>query len=379
MIKLGVIGCARLENLAAIFNMFQSRIKITELFDTDVSILYRLNKTFEISKNCISENSFFFSDNIDAVYIASPAELHFSHTLKALEAGKHVLCEVPIVNKVEDGKLLLKISNSKNIICMMAENYCFTSQNLALQTCFQNGLFGDISFVRTSYIHDCKPLSFKDKFSDELTWRGLARTKVSGNDYPTHSIGPVFQLLKMNNNQFKLKSIRSFASPELAMSSYYKEKFSIENQNKISPFKRGDHSISIIKDQQGTLIELLLDTVSNRPSNMIDLYIQGLNACFISGRFDGEPALLSQHFVSDLSSSNFETFEDEKYLTDEDSRLSKKLKNLFPFYKLLENFADAVEGIAKPKFSFEESLVWCSIIEYSKKSLINNSEEIYFE
>ena len=51
-----------------------------------------------------SDNSeIFYTDNydellekVDAVYIISKPEKHFRHTKKALEAGKHVLCESPI-------------------------------------------------------------------------------------------------------------------------------------------------------------------------------------------------------------------------------------------------------------------------------------------
>ena len=42
------------------------------------------------------------SDEIDAVYVASPHELHAEHTVAALEAGKHVLVEKPMATSTAD-------------------------------------------------------------------------------------------------------------------------------------------------------------------------------------------------------------------------------------------------------------------------------------
>ena len=38
---------------------------------------------------------------IDAVFVATPMPLHAEHSIAALRAGKHVMCEVPPVNTIE--------------------------------------------------------------------------------------------------------------------------------------------------------------------------------------------------------------------------------------------------------------------------------------
>ena len=46
------------------------------------------------------------SDKVDAVYIATDKPLHTKHTLMALEAGKHVLSEIPSIETLEEAKIL---------------------------------------------------------------------------------------------------------------------------------------------------------------------------------------------------------------------------------------------------------------------------------
>lgn len=58
--------------------------------------------------------------NIDAVYIASPNGIHFQQAKLALESGKHVICEKPIVTKVEEFDILVNIAMSKKLTFMEA-------------------------------------------------------------------------------------------------------------------------------------------------------------------------------------------------------------------------------------------------------------------
>lgn len=50
-----------------------------------------------------------FLDFVDAVYVASPNSSHFWYSTRALKAGKHVLCEKPIVCSMEEGMSLKSI------------------------------------------------------------------------------------------------------------------------------------------------------------------------------------------------------------------------------------------------------------------------------
>ena len=59
-------------------------------------------------------------ENIDAVYIASPNSKHYEQAKMCLEAGKHVICEKPMVVTTEQLEELYKLADGKNLILLEA-------------------------------------------------------------------------------------------------------------------------------------------------------------------------------------------------------------------------------------------------------------------
>ena len=256
----------------------------------------------------------------------------------------------------------------------MAENYCFIPQYIALNNLIKKKKFGEITFIRTSYIHDCRLLSFNKK-NGNLTWRGEEKKKISGNDYPTHSIGPVCKFLDITDKRDYLKSITTFSNKEIAMSKMYFKTFP-KFKNIKNYFKKHDTSLSILKTKNNKIIELICDTASSRPDSMIDLYIQGTKMSYISGRYDGEDSIISSS-NSFYKSKPYKKFYYKKYLRKKDKIMYRNLGKKFSFYKILENFQNAIQKkVNKPYIDFNDAYLWSSIIELSKISLIKNSKNI---
>jgi len=373
MITLGVIGFNRGQKLIKILKKTRLNFKITAVLDANKKIVKTLKKKTKL-KIFSSEHSFFNSRTFDNVYIASPVKFHARQTITAAKFGFNILCEVPAFKTIKEGKKIKKILKKNKIIYMMAENYCFLPQILALNKLIKKNLFGELTFIRSSYLHDCKKLSFNEK-DGKLTWRGLERKKISGNDYPTHSIGPVCKFLNLNQNSMdKLKYITTFANKEASLSKMYYKKFP-KNRNNIT-FKRPDTSCSIIETQRRNMIELICDTSSSRPSSMSDLYIQGTKMTYISGRHDEERPILSSLNKKNIS-SKFKRFSYKKYLSKYDQKKYKILGKDFGFYKVLKNFHDVIKKKKhKPYIDYNDAYLWSSLIELSKLSLKKGSKRV---
>lgn len=379
MLKVGIIGCNRAHKIIEVLAKTSLPMKITSVHDTDEVAIDSFQDLYPEVQCCNSTQPFFENSLIDAVYIASPPDAHAVQIKKALLSSKHVLCEVPAFSNLKDAYEVTKLVNTSKNMFMLAENYCYTPLSVAVGQLCEENFFGDISFIRSSYIHDCKNLAFRNN-TPELTWRGSARTALSGNDYPTHSIGPVCKWLGVGKGLQKLKSITSFASTSLASQVFAAEKFPNETHFHTGFFKKPDVSISLIKAENGTLIELVLDTSSYRPSSMTDFYLQGLNGTLISGRYDGENPILykREKFEKCEEKRNFKHFDPTTFLCNKDKKIRGELGRLFPLYKILENFNNSLNGKCKPVADVHDAAIWSSIIELSKTSINSASAEIPF-
>jgi len=60
---------------------------------------------------------------IDAIYVPVPNALHMQWTIKALEAGKHVLCEKPLACTAEEGEKMIAAAEKNGVLLMEAFMY----------------------------------------------------------------------------------------------------------------------------------------------------------------------------------------------------------------------------------------------------------------
>jgi predicted dehydrogenase len=57
---------------------------------------------------------------VDVVYVATPHHLHMAHSIMALEAGKHVICEKPFALDGDQAKRIVAVARERRLFCMEA-------------------------------------------------------------------------------------------------------------------------------------------------------------------------------------------------------------------------------------------------------------------
>ena len=135
-------------------------------------------------------------DDLDAVLIATPMQLHSQMAADSLRAGKNVLSEVAAAITLDGCWEIVKAAQESKKVYMLAENVCYYPSNLSILEMVKKGLFGDLTYAECGYVHDCRGLLFKGDGS--LTCARRTGARHEGNWYPTHSLGPVAQWLGIN-------------------------------------------------------------------------------------------------------------------------------------------------------------------------------------
>jgi predicted dehydrogenase len=90
---------------------------------------------------------------IDVIYNPLPNHLHAAWTIKAVEAGKHVLCEKPLALNVEEVNAMQESARKHGRVVAEAFMYRHHPQTLKVQEVVRNGSLGDLRLIRGSYTY----------------------------------------------------------------------------------------------------------------------------------------------------------------------------------------------------------------------------------
>jgi predicted dehydrogenase len=109
-------------------------------------------KKFGIKHTYGSYDELLSDPQIDAIYNPLPNNLHLEYTLKALEHGKHVLCEKPIgLSVAEAAKLAHYLLQYPNLKVMEGFMYKFHPQWVKAKEIVSNGQIGKINIIQTLF------------------------------------------------------------------------------------------------------------------------------------------------------------------------------------------------------------------------------------
>lgn len=215
-------------------------------------------------------------DDVDAVMIATPMQLHAQMAADALRAGKHALSEVAAATTMEGCWDIVKAAEESGKTYMLAENCCYYRSNLMVLEMVKKGVFGELTYSECGYVHDCRSLLFKPDGS--LTWRGELARDMGGNWYPTHAIGPVAQWLGINRGD-RLVSLVSSSSNDAGLKDYAARRFGKERFAEME--FAGDSNNTLIRTARGALIDLRFDVSSARPhASTTHFTLQGAKASY---------------------------------------------------------------------------------------------------
>ena len=91
---------------------------------------------------------------IEAVYISLPNSLHIPWAIKAMQAGKHVLCEKPIAMNAQELKEAIRVSESTGKLLMEASWNRWHPRTVRIKQLVDSGVIGKITAIDASFTYD---------------------------------------------------------------------------------------------------------------------------------------------------------------------------------------------------------------------------------
>jgi len=110
-----------------------------------------LAREHEIPLACGSYEELLGDPRIEAVYIPLPNHLHSEWTLRAIRAGKHVLCEKPLALNANEAQVMVQAARDKGVFLMEAFMFRFHPRSRRIKALVDQGAIGDPRLIRTAF------------------------------------------------------------------------------------------------------------------------------------------------------------------------------------------------------------------------------------
>ena len=188
LLTIGMVGCGRIATRFVKEAKFVDDVRLTGVCGLDESESRRFAGTNGLS--FYSDSFKKLLDKIDAIYIASPHLIHYEYIKKALNKGKHVLCEKPMVLSASEATELFRLAGEKKLVLLEALKTAFTPGFIQMVRISKSGLIGKIISVDATFtklvdgsVRELQKETAGGSMTELSSYPLLAAIKLLGIDY----------------------------------------------------------------------------------------------------------------------------------------------------------------------------------------------------
>lgn len=151
-LRWGVLGAAKIAVNKVIPAIQKSKYGVvTSIASRDVEKAKSKTTDLGIQRYFSSYDELILDDHIDAIYIPLPNHLHVPYTIKAAEAGKHVLCEKPIGLNADEASQLIEVRNRTGRVIQEAFMVRLNPVWLKAKELIDKGQIGTLKSVNANF------------------------------------------------------------------------------------------------------------------------------------------------------------------------------------------------------------------------------------
>jgi D-xylose 1-dehydrogenase (NADP+, D-xylono-1,5-lactone-forming) len=150
-VKWGIISTADINRKVIPGAHASPKVELVAVASRDQARAEEYAKTWEIERAYGSYEALLADAEIEAVYISLPNTMHCEWSIKALEAGKHVLCEKPLSRHREEVEAAFDAADRTGRLLSEAFMYRHNPQTKRAKELVDEGAIGELRLVRSTF------------------------------------------------------------------------------------------------------------------------------------------------------------------------------------------------------------------------------------
>ncbi len=154
VLRWGLLSTANINRavIAPLRNSPRNRLSAVASRDAEHARAYA--RQWEIPHSFGSYEAMLADPDVDVVYISLPNSLHAEWTIKAAQAGKHVLCEKPLAVTLAEVDAIAAAAKAAGVVVSEAFMYRHHPLTLKVKEIVASGVLGDLRLVRGAFTFD---------------------------------------------------------------------------------------------------------------------------------------------------------------------------------------------------------------------------------
>jgi predicted dehydrogenase len=167
-LRWGILGTGNIATQFAAGVNASKRCKLSAVGSRSAESANAFAAAFDVPAAVGSYAEMIARTDVDAVYVSLPNSMHTEWTLRALAAGKHVLCEKPFAMNVPDTNEMFDTAQRAGLV--LVEAFMYRSHPLmhAVLRAIRSGEIGEVRLVRSSFCYRTTKIDGNVRFSPQL-------------------------------------------------------------------------------------------------------------------------------------------------------------------------------------------------------------------
>ena len=323
-------------------------------------------------------------EELEAVFIPTSWNSHLQIAADCMEAGKYAAIEVGGAASLDELWQLIHAYERTKTPVMMLENCCYCRNELMVLNMVRQGLFGELVYCEGGYEHNLRnTLAQMEKSGEERAYHNRFR---NGELYPTHELGPIAKILRINRGN-RFLSLTSTATKSVSIPQWRREQTAKGDAYPDVPFHQGDMITTVIKCAGGEVITLHHSVSLPRPysrdgrvQGTKGIWLEDVNGIYIEGMSRDEVLIdpagnpYDNHYW-DKAEDYYEKYDHPIWREDKDKLVGGHggLDSL-----AIRAFLDAVRNRENTPIDVYDIAAWMAVTCLSEQSIALGSMPVAF-